>query len=215
MGSACNPILDENLDPVAADGSMEVESNTGTAQGHPDEPSTFQRVRGTPPPPTAVARVDDQEDWVNRPEFDVSLPEPESGSPHVSDEVRVLPKPLNPNEPTRQEIIDHENSFHCQYRSWCPHCVRGRGKALDHRVASDRVRSVNALSIDYFFLGQNDDPTCTCLACADHESGFRSCRVIPTKTHSYAVKCLLDDITYLGYNVFFFANRIRSRRSLM
>ena len=31
-------------------------------------------------------------------------------------------------EPTAQERLDHAIA-HVPYRSWCPHCVRGRGKS--------------------------------------------------------------------------------------
>ena len=32
----------------------------------------------------------------------------------------------NPELPSQSEIDDH-NIDHCPYRSWCPHCVEGRG----------------------------------------------------------------------------------------
>ena len=42
-------------------------------------------------------------------------------------------RPLrNPEQPTATEIAEH-NLTHLPPRSWCPHCVRGRGKSLAHK----------------------------------------------------------------------------------
>ena len=37
-----------------------------------------------------------------------------------------------PKEPTRDERMRHE-ATHLPYRSWCPICVRGRGRNAPHR----------------------------------------------------------------------------------
>ena len=36
----------------------------------------------------------------------------------------------------------------CPYRNWCPHCVRGRGKDLDHRKALEEDRRIRECSFD-------------------------------------------------------------------
>ena len=41
----------------------------------------------------------------------------------------------NPMEPSRQEWEEHCIT-HLPYRSWCPHCVRGRGINSPHRATS-------------------------------------------------------------------------------
>ena len=47
----------------------------------------------------------------------------------VEEEVRK-PKPAaRPYTPTRAEIYEHEVT-HLPYRSWCRHCVHGRGASL-------------------------------------------------------------------------------------
>eukprot|EP00959_Pyramimonas_sp_CCMP1952_P313841 6569836-Pyramimonas_sp.AAC.1 len=69
--------------------------------------------------------------------------------------------------------------------------------------ASQRARLVNRVSID-LLSRQHDDPTCTCVALVGHVSGSRSSRVVPSKTHPYAVKCLVDDIGSLGRKKFIF-----------
>ena len=51
-----------------------------------------------------------------------------------------------------------ENQPYIPYRSWCAHCVRGRGRNDPHR--SRGARDHPHLSIDYGFLKANnpDDP---------------------------------------------------------
>ena len=40
--------------------------------------------------------------------------------------------PQNIREPTKQMIIDHEASGHAVFRSWCPHCIAGKGQSNPH-----------------------------------------------------------------------------------
>ena len=40
-----------------------------------------------------------------------------------------------------------------QARSWCPHCVRGGGKDLDHRKAMEEDRRIREFSFGYCFPG--------------------------------------------------------------
>ena len=62
-----------------------------------------------------------------------------------------------PYQPTQKEIDDH-NPTHLPYRSWCRHCVRGRGKSLPHRhLDAEQDHTVPTVSLDYCFLGQPDD----------------------------------------------------------
>ncbi len=45
------------------------------------------------------------------------------------EEPAVVPKALpDPYQPTKEEVDQH-NLTHLPYRSWCRHCVRGRGKS--------------------------------------------------------------------------------------
>ena len=47
---------------------------------------------------------------------------------------RVPVKAADPKLPTPEEVDTH-NLTHLPCRSWCPHCVRGKGKTMDHRRA--------------------------------------------------------------------------------
>jgi len=68
------------------------------------------------------------------------------------------PKALaDPRKPTLAEVQAH-NLTHLPYRSWCPHCVRGKGKSLDHRTLDkERNHQVPTVSMDYCFMGRQDD----------------------------------------------------------
>ena len=41
-------------------------------------------------------------------------------------------------KPTEAEVEEH-NLTHLPYRSWCRHCVRGRGKEMPHRKLEDEA----------------------------------------------------------------------------
>ena len=47
----------------------------------------------------------------------------------------------DPRLPTQAEVDNH-NITHVPYRNWCPHCVRGQGRDLDHRRSVDEDRRV-------------------------------------------------------------------------
>ena len=51
----------------------------------------------------------------------------------VEDEVQPASSQPTPYMPSQSERDDH-NLTHAQYRSWCEHCVRGRGVEMAHRA---------------------------------------------------------------------------------
>ena len=65
--------------------------------------------------------------------------------------VKALPQP---NVPSKEEYDRHQLT-HIPYRSWCPHCIRGRGKNAAHQKLDKEIeRAVPRLCVDYAFLGQ-------------------------------------------------------------
>ena len=48
------------------------------------------------------------------------------------------------------------NLTHAAFRSWCPHCVRGRARNAPHKQISRDADAVPTLSFDYGFLGKGD-----------------------------------------------------------
>ena len=61
---------------------------------------------------------------------------------------RICRRPL---APTKAEVEEH-NRTHAEYRSWCPHCVRGKSVAMHHRRGDpDEEKLGVTISIDYAF----------------------------------------------------------------
>ena len=85
-------------------------------------------------------------------EFDV---EEETGT-------RVLVKAADPKLPTPEEV---DNLTHLPYRSWCPHCVRGKGKTMDHRRAG-KDKLIPEIHVDYCFMGSKIDVATKCIVVA-------------------------------------------------
>ena len=65
---------------------------------------------------------------------------------------RVVRRLADPRKPSVQEVEDHYRT-HVPCRSWCPHCVRGSGKDLDHRKAVGEERKVSEYCFDDCFPG--------------------------------------------------------------
>ena len=65
---------------------------------------------------------------------------------------------LKPKGPTEAERERHSLT-HLPFRSWCAHCVRGRGKTMVHKqVPQERkLEEKPVIQIDYHFL-RDDDP---------------------------------------------------------
>lgn len=58
------------------------------------------------------------------------------------------------SRPTEEEVERH-NITHVPYRSWCKHCVQGKGKSRAHKRLKGRVRNVPTVSIDYGFMSSS------------------------------------------------------------
>ena len=109
-------------------------------------------------------------------------------------------KPLpQPRKPSPEEVAAHELT-HLPYRSWCSHCVRGRGRADDHRP-SDGIREVPLISTDYLFLGDEAESKLTILTVYDSASGMTFANPVPSKgvMHAYPERALAGNLTLLGY----------------
>ena len=58
------------------------------------------------------------------------------GLPRDNDAVKKIP---DPRLPTQDEVDKHYVSGHVPYRSWCPVCVRARGRDRDHVKDSGKI----------------------------------------------------------------------------
>ena len=92
-------------------------------------------------------------------------------------------KVADPKLPTAEEVATH-NMTHLPYRSWCPHCVRGKGRTMDHKRAS-REKLVRELHLDYCFMGSKEDAATKCIVVAkDYDSKSVMASVVPVKGSS-------------------------------
>ena len=71
------------------------------------------------------------------------------------EEARDVRAPPIPVTPSREEVLQHRLKHH-PYRSWCPHCVRGKGREDKHAGSKqkDDYLGVPKISSDYFYIGQ-------------------------------------------------------------
>ena len=62
-------------------------------------------------------------------------------------------------EKPSEEEVEHHNVTHIPYRSWCKHCIMGKGKTRDHKRLKSRRRGMTTISMDYGFMSntRNED----------------------------------------------------------
>ena len=86
----------------------------------------------------------------------------EEGDAVISEEVgerirarredKVIKRMVDRRRPTEQDIEDH-NRTHLPYRNRRPHCVRARGRDLDHRKCIEVERGLPEFAFGYCFPG--------------------------------------------------------------
>ena len=106
---------------------------------------------------------------------------------------------VDPRLPTEEEKRDHELT-HIPYRNWCPHCVRGRGKDLDHRKGVEEERGLSEFSFDYCFPGDEFGFKLTILVGKERSTGMRMATVVPVKGTSgkFSTQKILEFIEECG-----------------
>ena len=80
------------------------------------------------------------------------LGEEEGGSDYGDVGERKPEKMLNPLAPTRAEREEHQKS-HLPFRSWCQHCVAGKGKEADCKKVLE-LPQVPEIHLDFMFMGE-------------------------------------------------------------
>ena len=87
----------------------------------------------------------------------------------------------SPREPTKEEKEEHEK-LHVPFRSWCRHCVRGRGKEEECR-RTERVPEVPEVHIDFMFMGEEkSEKTLAMLVAKERSTKAVMCCVAPRKS---------------------------------
>ena len=106
--------------------------------------------------------------------------------------------------PTEQEMEEHRGT-HLPYRSWCPHCVAGRGPGTQHRktrAADEKERGVASVAVDYCFLrnavGGDYVPV---VVMEDYDTRLLAAHVVPAKGADleWVSKQLVRDLERLGH----------------
>ena len=90
------------------------------------------------------------------------------------------PKLRAPEEPTAQEVREHEVT-HTPYRSWCPQCIQARGKQNHHRKEKEEPgeRAVPSVHVDYWFMRDKPgDPLVPVINIVDEQTGGFKAHVI-------------------------------------
>ena len=106
---------------------------------------------------------------------------------------------MDPKLPTAEEVRQH-NLTHLPYRSWCPHCVRGRGRERDHKKKEAESEGVPEYHLDYCFPGDEDGNKLTTLVAIERYSKMKKAVVVPKKgsTGRFAAKMVLELIEECG-----------------
>ena len=73
----------------------------------------------------------------------------------TEDDVQPVNSLATPYTPTQSERDDHDLT-HAQYRSWCEHCVKGRGVEMGHSAGDHAERGIAIVGFDYMFLTSSE-----------------------------------------------------------
>ena len=105
-----------------------------------------------------------------------------------------------PKEPTREEVEEHEVN-HTPYRSWCPSCVAGRGKATPHTTTEDEEKAIPDIHVDYWFMrDERGSELVPVTNIKDGSSKTNKAHVVPGKGNvDGAADRIIKDIEDMGY----------------
>jgi hypothetical protein len=109
----------------------------------------------------------------------------------------------DPGDPTPGER-EHHNATHIPYRSWCPICVKGKGKEESHRTQKIGDASCKPhMCFDYKSFGQEGDydDKATALVIKDEITKMKFAHICEKKgaTDKWVIEQIIDDIGRLGY----------------
>jgi len=149
----------------------------------------MNKIEGTPD--LVDAAVDDNSD------NDVELEEEDQDA----GDIRKMKRMLDPRMPSKDKVEGHELT-HLPFRSWCPHCVRGRGVETSHRMAVRDKGAIPEIHVDFCFLGSEvGEGNLTVVVAKDRDSRMTLSEVVPMKgsTGKFAATRIAAFIRELGY----------------
>ena len=114
---------------------------------------------------------------------------------------RVTRKLHDPKLPNEQEVKEHNLSGHMPFRSWCPHCVRGRGKEMEHKRKDEEDETgIPEYHMDYCFPGDAEGERLTVLVIIEKFTKMKKAVVVPSKgsTGNYAARMVLELMNECG-----------------
>jgi hypothetical protein len=107
----------------------------------------------------------------------------------------------DPGAPTAEEWEQH-CAAHLPHRSWCPACVKARGREEPHK-ASKRQTGKPVISMDYKSFGENpeEDDKITMIVIKDDSTGCVAARRCSQKGSSdtWVIDRICDDIDMFGH----------------
>ena len=124
----------------------------------------------------------------------------------VSEEAQV-PKVVKCDPRPSQEEVDKHNVTHLPYRSWCPHCIRGKAKRRAHRKrVREKRQGIPVISLDYMWMKgkkeeedteQEGNPIMVA-HCRDTKLAMSKV-VLKKGVDPYSVKVITDMIGFTGH----------------
>ena len=104
----------------------------------------------------------------------------------------------DPALPGRAEIEQHMLT-HVPFRSWCEHCVKGRGEEAGHPKGKDEAYELE-MHMDFCFMGEEKDSTkLTILVVRERRTRMTMSSVTPTKgDNEFLAKRLMAFLREIG-----------------
>ena len=112
------------------------------------------------------------------------------------------PKPASrPYTPTREEVYEHEVT-HLPFRSWCRHCVFGKGVSSPHQRPDKKEKIGITVSMDYCFMNEEekeDDIPSVLIIWDDNHECLWALPVEHKGPVEWVVKWIVDKMDAIGY----------------
>ena len=114
------------------------------------------------------------------------------------EEARKVKKLQDPKLPTEAEVGDHRLT-HLPFQSW-NHCVRGRGREMDHRKTEKGEQELDEFSMDYCFPGDEFGFQLAVLVVVERGTGMKASIVVPRKgsTGIFTARRVIDLVNECG-----------------
>ena len=147
--------------------------------------------------PKTISPIEAGSGEVGEQSVDDAPEEPGGIGPRDGD--RMVKKLTDPRKPSASEVEDHYRT-HLPYRNWCPHCIRGKGKDMDHRKSAEEDRGLGEYSFDYAFPGDEFGYKLTVLVGKERNSGMLMATTVPIKgtTGRFSVDKVMEFISECG-----------------